>query len=246
MEAEKWMSGSGLRVNLSKTELVVFHRYETSKSEIHVDNVTIKASQSMNVLGIKFDSRLTWDVQVDSAILKSRKALHAMRTIRKYFTETEMIKLVTSNIYSKLYYASMVWLLPNLKEKLFKRLGLHSGRILKVVDCNLSYNNLHKKFIRATPKIFSLYQTALNLYHVKKSNVPSSHAEKVNRVTLSERRNVRLSYVRNNNFKVGLNLIGNRLRSITNVIDKAWLGVDVESYKLYCKKRIIQESLRSL
>ena len=83
-------------------------------------------------------------------------------------------------------------------------------------------------------------------YHVKKSNIPNNYAEKVESVTLTERRNVRLSYVRNNNFKVGLNLIKNRLRSIANVIDKVWMDMNVDSYKLNCKKRIIQESLLSL
>jgi hypothetical protein len=34
--AEKWMSGSGLKVNLKKTEMVIFHRMDTSKGSITV------------------------------------------------------------------------------------------------------------------------------------------------------------------------------------------------------------------
>jgi len=241
IEAEHWMSGSGLKVNIEKTELVIFHRHDTSKAVIKINDVEVKSKQSMCVLGVHFDNRLTWDIHVDTAIMKSRKSLHALKTLRCYFTEIEMIKLITSNVYSKLYYASMVWLLPNLKENLFKKLFSHSGQVLKIVDKNLSYVNLHKKFNRSTPKIFSIYQTSLNLFHAVKTS-----PEEVQSVTLNDRRNTRLSFVKANNYKVGLNLVKNRLHSVTNVIDKKWIDLSLESYKLECKKRVIQSSLISL
>ena len=245
MEAEQWMSGSGLKVNINKTEMVVFHRNGTGQSEIRIGDVVVKSKQSMNVLGIQFDSRLNWEEQVDNAIMKSRRSAHALKTLRKYFTDSEMIKLVTSNVYSKLYYGSLVWLLPNLKEKLFRKLNSHSGQILKIINNYLSNTELHKKFVRATPKIFSLYQTAVNLYNIK-NNIPCNYAESLSSITLSNRRNMRLSFVRNNRYKVGLNNIHNRLRSISNVVDKNWLDNTVAAYKLNCKKRIIQNSLVSL
>jgi hypothetical protein len=66
--------------------------------------LVITSKSTMKVLGIHFDSRMSWDIQVDSAILNSRKSLHALRSVRTFFTENEMIKLVTANVYSKLYY----------------------------------------------------------------------------------------------------------------------------------------------
>lgn len=124
--------------------------------------------QSMNVLGIQFDSRLTWQDQVDRSILKSRGSFHALGTLQKYFNDYETSKLVTTIVYSRLYYGLLVWLIPNLKETLFSKLYSHSGQILKLIDSELSFQELHKKLNRATPKIFSLYQTAINLYNLKK------------------------------------------------------------------------------
>lgn len=242
IEAEHWMSGSGLKVNIEKTELVVYHRYETGRCEITVGDKTIKSKASMKILGVIFDSRLSWGEHVDYAICNSRKTLHAMKTVRKYFSDSEMMQLLTANVYSKLYYGSAVWLLPNLKESIFGRLFSHSGRILKIIDRNSSYRMLHKKYNRATPKIFSLYQTAINLYITHKDPSPNALAT----VTLNDRRNERLTFVRNNRFKVGLNLIANRLRSVSNVVDKKWLDLNLETYKLKCKMRIIQDSLSSL
>ena len=38
----------------------------------------------------------------------------------------------------------------------------------------------------------------------------------------------------------------NRLHSLTNVVDKTWIDLSLESKKLECKKRVIQSSLISL
>ena len=89
-------------------------------------NITIKSKPTMSVLGVIFDNRLTWDSQIDKAILKSRSTLQAMKTVKKYFSNDELLKLLTSNVLSKLYYASQVWLIPNLKEKTFKKLFSHT------------------------------------------------------------------------------------------------------------------------
>jgi len=155
--------------------MVVFHRYETSRSEIRVGNTVITSKSTMKVLGIHFDSRMSWDIQVDNAILNSRKSLHALRLVRTFFTDKEMIKSVTANVFSKMYYGSQVWLLPNLKEKLFTKMFSHSGRILKIIDKDSSFRMLHKKYNRSTPKIFALYQTSLNFYFAHKMYQTTIH-----------------------------------------------------------------------
>jgi hypothetical protein len=77
---------------------------------------------------------------------------------------------------------------------------------------------------------------------------PSDHVvkispEEVQSVTLNNRRNTRLSFVKTNNYKVGLNLVKDRLLSVTNIVDKKWIDLSLESYKLECKKCVIQSSL---
>ena len=68
----------------------------------------------------------------------------------------------------------------------------------------------------------------------------------MNSVTLTKRRNTHMTFVRQNHLKVGLNCIENRMRSITNVIDKEWLNMSEKDYKLQCKICVIQYSLESL
>jgi len=64
-----------------------------------------------------------------------------------------------------------VWLPPTLKETLFRDLFSQSGQCLKILDFNLSYINLHKKYLRATPKLFTLYQTAINYYEAMSMDI---------------------------------------------------------------------------
>ena len=55
-----------------------------------------------------------------------------------------------------------------------------------------------------------------------------------------------MTFVRQNPFKVGLNCVENRMRSISNVRYKAWLDLSEKSYKLQCKIRVIQSLLELL
>jgi hypothetical protein len=55
-----WLKQSGLKVNKSKTELCVFHRSRNANIEIKLCNHKIKNKSNINILGILFDSKLTW------------------------------------------------------------------------------------------------------------------------------------------------------------------------------------------
>ncbi len=241
--AEQWMSGSGLKVNLEKTELTVFHRHDTGALEISVKNVSVKSTAVLKVLGMLFDSRLVWDKQVSKAVNDTKRALQGLKIIKRHFTEGELLKLVTSLCYSRLYYGSQVWLLPTLKELLYKSLLSQSGQCLRILDNNLSCLHLHKKFSRATPKLFSHYQTALSYYNVMSGNVPTQERDDIMNNTLSDRRNCYLTFVRSNRFKVGNNLLSNRLRAISNVLSKISVSFSGDRFKTFCKINIIQKGL---
>ena len=96
----KWLKDSGHKVNESKTELCLFHRNDIQKITIQLQDQTIQSKKSMNVLGVIFDSKLTWSEQTSNAILKSNKALCAIRLIKQYLIPTKILTLLSSNYYS--------------------------------------------------------------------------------------------------------------------------------------------------
>ena len=81
----KWLRGSGMIVNESKTEICLFHRHDKLPIQIKIQNITVTSKKSMNVLGVIFDSKLIWNIHIASAIAKSKKALFALRLLKKFF-----------------------------------------------------------------------------------------------------------------------------------------------------------------
>ena len=60
----KWLEESGLKVNKIKTELTGFHRIQETSCQLTLDSVLINSKNNINVLGMTFDSKLSWDQQV--------------------------------------------------------------------------------------------------------------------------------------------------------------------------------------
>ena len=142
--------------------------------EIIVGNVSIKSTQNMNVLGVIFDSKLTWSKHISTQICRASKALHAIRMIRKFFSQSENITLLTSNYYSILYYNSEVWHLPNLKPELLSS----SANALKISqrhpDRMESFVNIHKNCKRALPSQIIEYKHAILLHKLYNEQMPVS------------------------------------------------------------------------
>ena len=90
----------------------------------------------MNVLGVTFDSKLTWSQHITNTINKANRALHAIKMIKKYFTNKGVLQLVTPNFYSILYYNSEIWDFPSLKPELKQFLISTSAKALKTSQTN--------------------------------------------------------------------------------------------------------------
>ena len=109
-----WLKNSGLKVNNSKTELCLFHRKDQQPIQITINDQTITSKLNMNVLGVAFDSKLNWQIQIENTITKAKNALNTIKLIKKYFKKDELLTLVTANYYSVLYYSSEIWQIPTL------------------------------------------------------------------------------------------------------------------------------------
>jgi len=96
---KKWLKYLGLQVNESKTEMCIFHG--NTDGSLLIDNVLISSKNDINVLGITFDSKLQWSSQVSRVIKGANNSLQTITLIRKYFTASEILQLLTSNFYSR-------------------------------------------------------------------------------------------------------------------------------------------------
>ena len=76
----------------------------------------------MKVLGIVFDTDLSWSPQVTSTIQKTNRTLFGLKKIRRFLTAEQAKTVVTSFYFTSLYYGMEVWnhryLAFGLKQKL--------------------------------------------------------------------------------------------------------------------------------
>ena len=83
----KWLKNSGLVVDEGKTEVCLFHTNDQPQITITLQGSQVLSKNSMNVLGVTFDSKLNLSIHVAYSISKANKALFALRLIKKFFTK---------------------------------------------------------------------------------------------------------------------------------------------------------------
>ena len=106
--------------------------------------------------------------------VKSRKALHAISLIKRYFNKNELLLLVTSNYYSILYYNSEIWHIPclslNLK-KPFLSIGSSTKNLCKKQWFNHFIQKLTPNYKQIRTKQYYAIQTFnLTTQNVKQPN----------------------------------------------------------------------------
>ena len=72
-----WLTGSGMKVNGSKTELCLFHKGNTAPIKILINGNEVASKKSINILGVIFDSKLQWSDRIAHTIKRSMNTLNA-------------------------------------------------------------------------------------------------------------------------------------------------------------------------
>ncbi len=242
----KWLKDSGLVVNESKTEICLFHSNDQPQIMVKLQGSAIQSKKFMNVLGVTFDSKLNWGIHVAKTISKAKKALYALKMIKKFFTKNEMRKLLDSNFYSILYYNAVIWLTPNLKSDLKQDLLSASACALRSCltgsEPEISFLRLHKIHMKCTPDQIMLYQQALQLHKiVNHVDFPQSfeHITVVDQIICTSRQ-LRFQIFKNNRSKIGLNTTANKLYCITNLVSLEMLNMTFVHFKKLVKIQFLK------
>ena len=104
-----------------------------------INRISLQSKTSMNVLGVIFDSKLNWIDQVTNTINKTNGALLCIKQIKFYFTPLELKQLITTNVYSILYYNAEIWNIPTLHPRQKNLLMITSANALKI--CTPAYHD---------------------------------------------------------------------------------------------------------
>ena len=184
-------------------------------------------------------NRHLYCILFDGTVSKSKKALHAIYLIRKYFSKNELLKIITSNYYSIMYYISEIWHLPTNTHHSKTLLMSASAAPLKLCtpqyDQSISYKSLHTLNNRATPNQMMHYKHAIQLFKLYNSENENNDWLDLFFNQNFNSRNNKVNFVDSSVYKIGKNTLTNRLHLLNNKIPYEWLNLSLETYKIKCK-----------
>ena len=141
--------------------------------------------------------------------------------------------------YSKLFYADQIWQIPSLNSTYKQKLLNISSKALQLVGGNdfglFSFTELHLLFSRAAPQNWHNYSVANLLYKIINDHKPESLCVKLQFLISVNNRTDKITIVKNNSRKVGLNCLHNRLSKITDHLKFSDFNRSKDNFKLHCK-----------
>ena len=155
-------------------------------------------------------------------ITKAKKALNTIKLIWKHFNKQELLKLITSNYYSILYYNSKIWRIlsntHNSKKQLLSASALSLIFFTCNYDCNISIRTMHKQLKRATPNQIMIHKHALLLHKAYNDETNSPEWLDLFIDQTFNNRNTNANFIDTSNFKIGKNLQPNIFTLLNNKI----------------------------
>jgi len=234
-----WLTKSGLQVNMDKTELLIISPRTTNLS-ITVDNKKVTSKSEMKILGVTFDSKLTWSQHISNVTTKINKLCFGLRKIKRNFTTEEMLRLVTTLGHSKLYYGAPVWLSRHLHKINQRKLLRASSNLIKSCISNqdwtlISYNNLHELAGKPTPMQMSDYIQATTLWSIIQTGKPEMVWLKLQINCRENRRTGSMTFGNGQMSPYGKHNFGNRMMHVSQKLPGQWDQMTKYSFKRMCK-----------
>ena len=159
-----WMRNNGLKPNPNKFHLILSETDE--HLSMNIDKIKILNSKSKKLLGVKIDSKMTFNNHVADICSKASQKLHALSRISNYMTFEQRQTTMKSFILSQFGYCPLIWMFHS--RKLNKRINRIHERALQIVykDYDSSYLELLKKDDSFTIHERNIQALAIELYKV--------------------------------------------------------------------------------
>ena len=122
----------------------------------------LTSTNSINVLGVAFDSKLNWQYHIKNVTTKEKKAINEIKE--------EFLSFITSYYYYILYYNSKILHMQSnthiSKNKISSASAIPLKLYLHSYQHYISFITLHTLLQRATPTQIMIYKPALLLHKV--------------------------------------------------------------------------------
>ena len=103
-----WFKVNSVKRNLKKFQFMVLGRRTRQSIILNINNIKIRKSSSVTLLGLTIDNRLTFKDHINILCRRANPKLQALRRIRKYLTTVKAKLLCNAFINSQFNYASII------------------------------------------------------------------------------------------------------------------------------------------
>ena len=103
----------------------------------------------------------------------------------------------------------------------------------------ISFDNVHKMDLRATPENFMIYKHAILLHKMYNGLEFNFEWQMLNLLQILTSRQTKFKILKGNTLKVGINALANRLYILNDLVPLSWLNLSIESFKLKCKASLL-------
>ena len=131
-----WFRENHMKANADKCHLLVS---SDESCTAKIEDFNIKNSTEEKLLGVKFDSNLSFESHVTSLCKKASQKLHALARISHYMDLNKRRNLMKAFITSQFSYCPLIWMLQsrNLDNKINR---IHDRALRSVYQNNLSFS----------------------------------------------------------------------------------------------------------
>ena len=84
----KWFRVNSMKANPKKFQFMILGKSTRQTIIPNINNIKIRESQNVELLGLKIDNRLTFKDHINMFCRRASYKLHALGRIRKYLTST--------------------------------------------------------------------------------------------------------------------------------------------------------------
>lgn len=229
----------GMIVNQKKTELIAFKRsgmFEPMNIVLS-PNVTLMSTDKMKALGVWLDYKLNWSQHIVEVRNKILKLLNGLKIIRRKLDLKQTMTIVTSQVFSILYYASPVWLTPAVSKQTIKEVEKLHFKSLRIVTRDYRQRTSREEITRATqrlpPRLWLRFAAATTLMKIWFNNRPAKLRQNVFENTFVKRRQDGLLFgFDNSTHKIGKQVTKNWCGSVLSEVKIPWTNAVLSNDRL--------------
>ena len=178
IKAMEWFELNHMKANASKFQVMYLSTNDRPNIEsIRINEVDIKTTNSINVLGIEIDRDLRFKKHIEETCGKIAKQINALKRIKNFLDKRAKNTIYNSYIKCNLNYCSVVWMFANKTE--IEKLEQTNKRALRLVTnkSHLCYKDLCAEERQLSVIKNCMKSGAVLMYKIRKGMAPQYLSE---------------------------------------------------------------------